>query len=32
MSRPINITDSLSFSPTGYTGATNIANENTAYP
>lgn len=32
MSHQINITDSLTFSPTGYTGQTNIANENTTYP
>lgn len=32
MSKQIDISDSLVFNPTGYTGQTNIANENTTYP
>lgn len=32
MSHQINVSDTLTFSPTAYTGATNIASENTTYP
>lgn len=32
MSQTININDTLTFTPTSYTGATNFASENTTYP
>lgn len=32
MSRPINISDTLTFHPIGYTGQTNISAENSTYP
>lgn len=32
MSQIVNINDTVTFNPTGYTGATNFASENTTYP